>query len=218
MAAESGHRRLRDSDIRSSLVRHLRNVHQSEPDTVIRHELGICAGSRRIDLAVLNGEIVGYEIKSDEDTLARLMGQVHAYGRVLDRATLVTTARHVDKAMSQLPEWWGVVIVACQDFGGVGISWIRDPQYNANLDPFALAQLLWRDEALNQLRSLGLGKGLSRKARHYVWIELAKALSVPELRAVVREQVKTRIKENREWPVGRPHERDGVTSHMPATQ
>ena len=97
----------RDCDIRLALEARLVQQHGDEPDTIIRHEVGICAGKRRIDMAVVNGELTGYEIKSDMDTLARLVGQANAYGSVLDRVVLVTTERHVDSALPLLPDWWG---------------------------------------------------------------------------------------------------------------
>ena len=61
----------RDCDIRLALENRLVQQHSNEPDTLIRHEVGICAGKRRLDMAVVNGEFTGYEIKSDADTLAR---------------------------------------------------------------------------------------------------------------------------------------------------
>jgi hypothetical protein len=90
---------VRDSDIRAALMTHVLATHFAEPGTLLRHELGICAGQRRVNVALINGEIAGWEIKSDEDTLTRLAGQVDAYGQVLDRATLVTTPRWVDRAV-----------------------------------------------------------------------------------------------------------------------
>jgi len=107
----------------------LRTLHEGEPDTLIRHEVGLCASERRVDMAVVNGEFIGYEIKSDEDTLVRLSGQAEAYSRVLDRAVLVTTRRHIDAALRELPEWWGV-IVATEDGGNVHLCFVRSPSRN----------------------------------------------------------------------------------------
>ena len=156
--------------------------------------MGLCAGQRRVDLALVNGELTGYEIKSDEDTLRRLAGQSEAYGRVLDRAVLVTTERHVAAATTHLPEWWGVTTASISD-GEVTLTVVREPQLNHQIDPFALSQLLWRDEAMEELRARNLHRGLSKQARHYVWVALAEALAIGELRDVVRARLKAR----REW-------------------
>jgi hypothetical protein len=176
---------MRDGDIRRELDALLRKRYAGDLNTLIRHEMGLCAGQRRIDVALLNGEISGYEIKSDEDTLFRLLGQADVYGRVLDRVTLVTTSRHQEKSMGLLPLWWGI-IVARQERGRVTLETVREPDINNELDSFALAQLLWRDEALEELKTRGLSKGFSKKARHYVWLELAQAVSIEELRVLVR--------------------------------
>ncbi|MGD0983223.1 MAG: sce7726 family protein [Acidimicrobiales bacterium] len=189
--------RLRDCDIRLALDTYLRQAHGAEQDTLIRHELGLCAGTRRVDLAVLNGEIAGYEIKSDEDTLKRLAGQADVYGRVLDRAVIVTTQRHVESAKAELPQWWGVT-VATHEHGAVNLRTKRKGRRNTAQQTFAVAQLLWRDEALIELRERGLGRGLSREPRHYVWLALSEALALPELRAVVLARLKARS----EWPGG----------------
>ena len=46
-------------------------------------------GAARVDIAVINGHIRGVEIKAEADSLERLPRQVEAYGRVVDRATLI---------------------------------------------------------------------------------------------------------------------------------
>ena len=204
---------MRDCDIRSELHVLLHQQHAGEPDTLIRHEMGLCAGKRRVDVAILNGEIAGYEIKSDVDSLSRLHGQADDYGQVLDRVTLVTTSRHLEKSMNLLPTWWGV-IEARQEHGRVTLETVREPEINPELDPFALAQLLWREEALEELRTRGLSKGLSKKARYYLWQALAQAFATEDLRNLVRERIKARP----EWKVAPPHGRNDATPPTVATQ
>jgi hypothetical protein len=46
-------------------------------------EFGLEHGEVRVDVAVINGELHGYEIKSERDTLERLPRQVKAYSAVL---------------------------------------------------------------------------------------------------------------------------------------
>ncbi len=203
---------MRDTDIRAALDSHLRQVHATD-DSFIRHELGVCAGSRRIDVAVVNGELAGYEIKSDEDSLLRLAQQADAYGRVLDRAILVTTSRHVDKAVAMLPEWWGVT-VARQEHHNVVLETKRLPHVNDRHDAYALAQLLWREEALEELRVRGKARGLSGRARHYIWVALTDAVSLAELRLIARR----RLRERPSWRADPRRGQGDGTSHMPATR
>jgi hypothetical protein len=63
--------RMRDGDIRAALHAHLIVEHQEEPDTRFLDELSLC-GLVRVDVAVINGTLAGYELKSDQDTLRRL--------------------------------------------------------------------------------------------------------------------------------------------------
>ena len=191
---------MRDSDIRLALDKLLRERHTGELDTIIRHEVGLCAGKRRIDIAIINSEIIGYEIKSDEDTLNRLEGQAEAYGHVLDKAILVTTERHLGSAIRKLPDWWGVMI-AHDKHGGICLENFREPAVNDQHDAFSLAQLLWREEALEELRLRDKGRGLSKKARYYVWTALANIVSLNDLRSIVR----TRLKARPVWPGGQSH-------------
>ena len=203
---------MRESDIRLELDALLRRRHGHDPDTLIRHEMGLCAGGRRIDVAVLNGEISGFEIKSDEDTLYRLAGQVYDYGLVLDRVTLVTAQRHLDKAVALLPPWWGV-IVAQQKRGRVVLKSARRSGRNRDLNPFSLAQFLWRDEGLDLLRARGLARGFSKKPRYIVWLALARHIEVGELRDLVRERIKAR----QDWPGGRLYALDDETLPIAST-
>jgi hypothetical protein len=205
-------RKMRDIDIRLALDKELRCHHAFDDDTLIRHEFGLQEGRRRIDVAVLNGSLSGWEIKSDVDTLVRLAGQADVYGRVLDFVTIVTTSRYVDRATAMLPDWWGVV-VAEWDGDTVVLKETRPARFNDGVDAMSLAQLLWRDEALDILKRLGQGRGLSAKARWYVWDRLVTSLPLPELRTVVRERVKGR----QDWPGGQlPLPRD-ATSRTHAT-
>ena len=175
---------MNDGDIRRILEHHLRRRHAGEPGTLIRHEMGICAGRRRIDVAVIGREISGYEIKSDADSLTRLAGQAQDYGLVLDRATLVTAPRHLEKAERALPDWWGVILAHGPEQEAT-LEPVREPGTNPGTDPFALAQLLWRNEAMEELKSRDMARGLSKKTRHHVWKTLAESLPREEIRDLV---------------------------------
>ena len=189
---------MHDIDIRRALDACLRSKHAD--DVIIRHEMGLAAGSRRVDVAVIGDEIAGYEIKSAQDTLSRLAGQSDAYNRVLDRVTLVTAPRHLQSASRILPRWWGLV-VAEGDGEEPTFTRIRPSRRNRKPDAVATAQLLWRDEALDELRKRGLARGLSKKARYYIWQALAEGLALEDLRDAVRARLRARP----EWPEPRVH-------------
>lgn len=182
---------MRDMDVRRALHARLRADHSGDQGTLILDEVGLCQGHSRVDVAVVNGAITGYEIKSDRDTLDRLPGQVEVYSKVLDHAILVTGEIHADHVRSLLPEWWGVV-VASQRIGPVALEEVTKPCVNPSPDPYAIAQLLWRPEALAALEARGLDAGVRSKPRRYLWERLAEELPLPELKSVVRRCLKAR--------------------------
>ncbi len=79
---------MHDIDVRLAIRRHLESAHDGDQDTRIIEEMGIWAGSVRVDVAVINGEFHGIELKSARDTLDRLPRQATLYDEVFDRVTL----------------------------------------------------------------------------------------------------------------------------------
>jgi hypothetical protein len=102
--------RMRDSDLRAALLRRLARRHSRDAETLILQELGLRHGAAHVDVAVVNGLLHGYELKSDSDSLGRLARQALVYGSVLDRVTLVVGRRHVEEAVGMVPAWWGVQV------------------------------------------------------------------------------------------------------------
>jgi hypothetical protein len=192
---------MRDTEIRNALENVLLLRHSGDPKTRIRHEFGVCQGTRRVDVAVINGHLDGWEIKSDNDTLRRLEGQAQVYSQVLDRAWLVCTDRHLERAVEVLPDWWGVV-VATGTSESVRLRRVRRPRMSPALDAMSTAQLLWRDEAMRVLRARDLAHGLSGKARWYVWERLVESMTLTDLRRTVRDALRARPA----WPGGQRHQ------------
>jgi hypothetical protein len=166
------------------------NLHKNDSDTLIVEELGLCQGIARVDMAVVNGSLHGYEIKSERDTLTRLPGQTEVYSRTLDAVTIVAAQTHADKISNMVPSWWGIWI-AIQEADGLRLHKKRQSHANPGIDPFALAQLLWREEALQALADQGLAAGMKSKTRDRLWRRLAE-LDVAVLSSIVRERLKQR--------------------------
>lgn len=183
---------MRDSDIRAALCERLRREHEGDLDTLILEELGLCQHTSRVDVAVINGLISGYEIKSDRDTLARLDSQRQTYERALDRVTLVVGARHLEKARNAIPSWWGVIVARKDKTQGVHLESVREAQACPQRQALAVAQLLWRDEALALLCELDQARGLSNATRGVLWQKLTEVLSIEELGDRVRQTIKAR--------------------------
>lgn len=94
---------MHDADLRQALHRRLARQHRDDPhDTRILDEFGIC-GQVRVDVAVVNGALTGYELKSARDTLKRLPRQADYYSRVLDYAHIVVADTHAAHALQMVP-------------------------------------------------------------------------------------------------------------------
>lgn len=182
---------LSDTDIRPALKAHLLALHMHDAGSVLLDELGICRGQVRIDLAVVNGLLHGFEIKSDRDSLRRLAGQADIYSKVFDRTTLVVGERHLDEALKIIPLWWGVwrVESTCQ---GPQFKVARRGTRNANLDARVLVELLWLDEAVTLLAQHGVARGIKGKPRRIVWDRICEQLCTKEIAMAVREHLKAR--------------------------
>ncbi|WP_052770006.1 sce7726 family protein [Paenibacillus sp. IHB B 3415] len=80
--------KLKDSDIRLLLKRKFTSFAEFTLDstTIVVDELDVCFGSARVDVAVINGRLHGFEIKSESDNLDRLPSQIEFYSRVFERS------------------------------------------------------------------------------------------------------------------------------------
>jgi hypothetical protein len=183
---------MHDSEIRKALKEQISTEVPGDPSALILDEFGIDGGRNRADLAVVNGQLKGFEIKSQFDTLRRLARQAEAYGTVFDTVTLVTTLSHLPAGRRVVPEWWGLAIVGRNSSGDLGIVQVRKEETNQKLEPYSLARLIWREEAIAILSARGLDRGFRTKPRRLLWERLACVLSIDELRETVRLALKLR--------------------------
>ena len=184
----------KDIDIRLALREsvEINNLRLEDSRTRVIEELGLSRGQSRIDIAVINGHFYGYEIKSDKDNLERLPQQIIEYNKVFDYVSIVCGEAHTDKVTALIPDWWGVIEAFPDENDKVLLSEKRRRQANTNQDPFTIAQLLWKDEALDILIGLGKEKGVKSKSCKFIWQRLIDVLALPELKDKVRDVLKSR--------------------------
>ena len=180
-----------DLAIRLALRSMLLDEHVGEADTVVIEELGLCRGQVRVDVAVVNGLLHGYEIKSDRDSLRRLRSQVGIYGKVLDQATLVVGNRFLTEGIDIVPAWWGVIHVR-PTLDGLDFRVVRRPRRNAHRDPRLLVELLWSVQAMALLEERNVARGVRRKPRRIVWDRVCGHFAIDEIAAAVRTELKAR--------------------------
>lgn len=179
----------RDADIRSVLLASLNAKYGDKNHDLIVEEFGCKAA--RADVAVINGVLHAYEIKSDSDSLDRLPSQIDAYQGVFEYVTLVCGRRLLERARIAIPNWWGLQKAEFKD-GAVSIRELRTPKPNPNQSPLAVAKMLWKTEALAVLRKYGHRGVTSKRTADEVSSAVAAHVPIVELTNEVRLAIKAR--------------------------
>lgn len=116
-------------------------------------EWGVLSHQARADVAIIAGDDLHLvEVKSDADTLTRLVGQEETYSLVADACSLVTGPRHFEKASAKVPPWWGLYRAE----NGQVTCIRRSAPWNPERNYTRVAELLWQQEAEALASRLGL--------------------------------------------------------------
>lgn len=183
---------MRDSDVRQAVMRSVLSEHLVKKNTLVVEELGIEHGSFRVDIAVVNGFLHGYELKSQSDNLMRLPAQAAAYSRTFDRVTLVVDDSHYKESLEIIPAWWGVKVASKGTLGAVKIETTRSIEANPSVCLFTMSHLLWKSEAIEILDSLGVEKKALRQNRASLYELLVSHHEPTKLRQTIRAYLKNR--------------------------
>jgi len=181
---------LRDIDIREPLIARL-DMQNAGHDYRIISEMGICDGMARADVAVANGRLCGYEIKSDVDTLERLPAQQEYYNKTFDKVSIVVGEKYKDQISQHIPDWWGIFVAQYSKSGHVRLVEKRRGRQNVSVSGDALLELLWRDELDLLLKSHGI-KGISGRNRRILRKIAIQNLTLKEIKTFVLETIKRR--------------------------
>ena len=188
----SSDRITRDRDIRAVLLPMLfENYLHSDSDLALQE---FDCNRARVDVAVMNGVMHGFEIKSDSDSLCRLDDQIYAYEGVFDLITVVVGKRLIKAVEEELPVHCGIILATRTD-DRVKLTHRRKARKNPNQRKLDLARLLWKNEALNMIRSRQPrpAKSLSsRNSADTIWRSLAEIYEAPVLANAVRQAIKLR--------------------------
>ena len=154
--------KLSDSEMREALFTYLDAKHAK-----IRIIDEKVIGKSRADImAVTDGIIIGYEIKSDLDTYARLKTQVRNYNKYFDVCYVVVGKSHQKGVIKHIPEFWGVLVVSEED-GQVNVFELRSADMNPKDTIANKLSLLWKNEIQNIAVRNGLPK-YSNKNKKYL--------------------------------------------------
>ncbi|WP_435634969.1 sce7726 family protein [Pseudomonas solani] len=185
----------RDVEIRHHFhLKKLRHYHEC-PNTLVIDELGIAHGKNRADIAVLNGTIHGYEIKSSKDTLSRLPEQIGEYSRCFEKVSVIAAPNHIEKLLDILPEWCGLIVATKGSKGAITFKTLRRARKNPEVDIYAMAHFLWRKEIIDILQSLGIAEKNIKASREKLYNLLPSNTSTSELTQWIKEKFISRT----EW-------------------
>jgi len=110
-------------------------------------------GKCKADVAILNGTSTVYEIKSERDSLIRLVSQVDEYRKFFARVNVVVGQNHLVAVQNLLPEDVGVMVLN-QRFK---ISTIREAKDNAErIEPLVVFESIRINESVKILQLLGI--------------------------------------------------------------
>lgn len=186
---------LKDKDIRNVLIDKLKKENIGHNYRII-NELGVCDGMARVDIAVTNGRLYGYEIKSDKDTLERLPGQIEAYNKTFDKIIIVVGEKYKEKIINVVPDYWGIEVATQNKNNNITLKKLRSAKINKNVDSKSLLELLWKDELILLLKNKGV-KGLSNKNRRKLRDIAINSIPLNEIKNYTRETLKFR----KDWRV-----------------
>ena len=151
-------------------------------------------------LLVTESEMIGFEFKSDKDTLARLEHQIHDYERFCDRNYLVTGQKYIEKVPEELPEHWGIYLVYLDNEETLQLECIRKAKPNSKrMRLHNQLRLLWRSELIPIIKKYKLG-GVTKKNKlelvRTLEHNLSKEIQQQELLEALIERDYTQYQEN----------------------
>jgi len=186
-----------DKEIREAFHSKKLSQQTRSKDVLVIDELGVEHGKTRIDIAVVNGYLHGYEIKSSKDTLHRLNDQIDSYKRSFQKISIISAEKHIQDIIETVPRYIGIIKVEKGIRGGITFTTERRPRLNPEIDLISMAHFLWKQEAIQILSSLGADKHQMKGTKIKLYENISKLLTAPELTEKIKEVFSAR----EDWPV-----------------
>ncbi len=187
-SAPKRHPKLLDQDMRPVLFE---MFEMSGERMRIMEEFVLCRKCRA-DAVMFAPErgIIGFEIKSDRDSLERLEHQIRDYSRFCDYNYLVTGAKYIDKAAEVLPEFWGIYCIT-EEGGRLRISLHRDAALSPKVRLQNQLKFLWRSELIDIMKRHKI-RGYSSRNKSKIRRLLLDSMDKQELKGELFEMMMER--------------------------
>lgn len=178
---------LHDKDIREPLFEYIED-NFGKVRVIEEKQIG---KSRADVMLIMDGCLVGVEIKSDADTYARLERQILDYNRCFDMNYVVVGSTHALHIEEHVPQWWGIITVEECD-GVVDFYMLRRADLNPrrHYEFFRKRQLdfLWRPELSNIQEKHGFPK-YAGKSKKFVQNYIFENVEESELKLEITEEL-----------------------------
>ncbi|WP_080428047.1 sce7726 family protein [Burkholderia ubonensis] len=177
-----------ERDIKVALISKLYEKGLLE-DAALINEMVVANWSRRADLAVANGHLQAFEIKSDFDSLKRLDGQLSTYISRFEKVTVVCASRFTEEVLRRAHPRVEVLEVI-ESNEAISFRLVRRGKLHRLQDRQILLGFLLKTEIQNLLKQNSIGFEVDC-ARH-VLEDLATAISPSKIRTFLLTALKQR--------------------------
>lgn len=175
--------------VKAAVIERLIGTGAVNGDAVLISEMAVGDWTRRADIVLANGKLVGFEIKSEADSLSRLQGQLSAFSSIFELFYVVAAARFTDRAEQMIPDGIGLWIAE----GGQHVTLCERKRARFHkLDVDAALSLMTANDIRRLLAANGIN-GLRDASRRRLE-ELARPLPIKDLTSAARESVKVRYR------------------------
>ena len=167
-----------DKDIREKLYDYL-DERYGKVRTI---EEKVILKSRADMLAIIDGEIIGIEIKSDSDTYTRLKRQIKDYDKFCDKCYVAVGESHIHVS-EHVPDYWGIIVVSNDN-----IIVDRDAGLSPKVKIYNQLDIFWRAELYAVQMKEGLPK-LSNWKRRDIYKRLIETCGEEQVKMDITEQL-----------------------------
>ncbi|MDF1836712.1 MAG: sce7726 family protein, partial [Planctomycetota bacterium] len=135
------------------------------------------AGKCKADVVILNGTGTVYEIKSERDSLTRLMSQIEAYSQVFATVNVIAGANHIQGIAESAPSHVGILMLSDR----YQVSTIREAANQPwRTNPCAIFDSINQLEAQSILQEYGIEVPSVPNTRRYMMLRSLFASLDPE--------------------------------------
>lgn len=179
---------LREQDVKIALIDWLYKKGMLSDATII-NEMVVANWSRRADLAIANGSLQAYEIKSDFDSLKRLDGQLKIFNSSFEKVTIVCAPKFTSEVYKRVSSNVGIVEFQ-SDNSGVRFKVIQKGRVCSRLNKVVYLGFLLKSELKDLLNQYGIKISYDLH-RDYLEV-VASKLALNKIREFVITSIKNR--------------------------